>query len=101
MEMTDIIAAPEFLPTPVPLSKWMQEYHALHQMVPTLPANYAGKYVAVHEGKIVDSGDDQVTVALRAYSRHGYVPIYVGLVSPPTRPILRIRSPRLVRTTAG
>jgi hypothetical protein len=90
----------ETLPAPVldlpgPLdSKWQREYRAFLQLLPQLLQTHRGKYVAVHEGKVVDSGDDKIALALRAYARYGYVPIYVGLVTErPLRPE-RIPSPR-------
>lgn len=74
---------------------WEREYRAFVQLKPSLLASHAGKYVAIHEGQVVDSGEDQVAVALRAYSKYGYVPIYVGLVSDEPQSVVRIPSPRL------
>jgi hypothetical protein len=63
-------------------------------MLPELLKTHPGKTVAVHEGKIVDIGEDVVSVALRAYKAHGYVPIYVGPVSAkPAVERLTIRRP--------
>jgi hypothetical protein len=62
-------------------SKWEREHRAFLKMLPTLLATHRGKYVAVHDGQVVDSDADKIALALRAYANHGYVPIYVGLVS--------------------
>jgi hypothetical protein len=61
-------------------------------MLPDLLQTHRGQFVAVHEGKVVDSGDNKLTVALRAYERCGYIPIYVGLVA--ERPLKPVRIPR-------
>lgn len=74
---------------------WEREFAAFVRLKPSLLPAHKGEYVAIHEGKVVDSGDDQVAVALRAYSKYGYVPIYVGLVSDEPQPIVRIPSPRV------
>jgi hypothetical protein len=80
-----------------PDPKWQREHEAFQKLLPQLLETHRDKYVAIHEEKPVDFGDDLIEVALRAYKRFGYVPIYVGLVSDePPRPE-RIPSPRLVR----
>jgi hypothetical protein len=90
------------LPAPVlptqPESKWQREYRAFLGMLPELLASdLRGKFVAVHDGRVVASGDDRVRVALDAYAKHGYVPLHVGLVStePPT--LVRVPTPRVVQ----
>jgi hypothetical protein len=50
-------------------------------MLPDLLQTHAGRFVAVHEGRVVDSGDDKIALALRVYGKYGYVPIYVGPVT--------------------
>ena len=40
------------------------------------------------------NGPDEVVVALEAYSRVGYGPVYLGYVSDSPRPPVRIPSPR-------
>jgi hypothetical protein len=82
---------------PPPEDKWRREYRAFLRMIPELLKTHRGKYVAIHEEKVVESGDDLIPVALRAYERHGYVPIYVGLVTDEPPPVIRLPSPRLVR----
>jgi DNA-binding transcriptional ArsR family regulator len=39
--------------------------------------NYAGKFVAVLRGRIVDADSDEKELVRRVYGKHGYVPIYV------------------------
>jgi len=58
-----------------------EERAAFYEMKDALLDTYAGQYVAVRNGHVVDSGSDPVDLAMRVYARFGYVPIYVGLVS--------------------
>jgi hypothetical protein len=78
--------------------KFCRERDAFRAMLPLLLGEYDGKFVAIHEGKVVDSGDDQIAVARRCYAKFGYIPIYVGKVSSLPIPPVRIPSPRKVRT---
>ena len=74
---------------------WENEQRAFLRILPTLLATHQGQYVAVHHGRVIAEGPDQIEVAKQAYARAGYVPIYVGLVTnEPPRPV-RIPSPRL------
>jgi hypothetical protein len=79
------MSEPETLPAPVidrpPRNKWEREYRAFLRLLPELLKTHRGKYVAVHEEAVVDSGDDEIALTLRVYARYGYVPIHVGLVS--------------------
>jgi len=79
------------IPPPVPdHPKLKQEYEAFMQMLPQLLKTHYGQYVAIHEGKVVESGGDKVGVALRSYARFGKVPIYVHLVTDRPQPLERI-----------
>ncbi|MCC6417337.1 MAG: hypothetical protein IT429_03720 [Gemmataceae bacterium] len=76
------------LPT-LELPKGEQEYRAFLQLLPDLLPHYRGRYVAVHNGQVVDSDEDEVKLILRAQAKVGYVPICVGLVAEP-QPVARI-----------
>ncbi len=79
-----------------PQSKWEREYRAFLQKLPELLKTHRGKYVAFHEGQMVDSGDDELALASRVWDKYGYVPIHVGLVTDqPLRPV-RMPSFRIV-----
>jgi hypothetical protein len=96
MSDTDVLPAPDLSALHLRTGKWEREQEAFLRLKSTLPAELKGKYVAVHEGKVVDAGENQIEVALRCYKKHGYVPIYVGLVSDlPLQPV-QIPSPRIV-----
>jgi len=96
MSQADVLPAPEIGPCDEGMSKWERERSAYWRLLPTLVSQYRDQYVAVHEGRVVDSGTDQIEVALRAYRRFGYVPIYVGLVSDEPLRMLRVPTPRTV-----
>jgi hypothetical protein len=95
MNETDVLPAPQ-IDWPPPETKWDRERRAFHRMLPSLLQTHRGKFVAIHEEQVVDSGDDEVALGLRVYGRFGYVPIYVGLATDQPR-ILRIPSPRILR----
>jgi len=42
---------------------------------------YAGKYVAILNGKVVGSDENKSSLAKRVYEKHGYVPIYMEKLS--------------------
>jgi hypothetical protein len=83
------------LPSP-PENKWRREYRAFLRMLPGLLPTYRGKYVAVHNGQVVDSDDDEIALALRIYRQHGYVPIHIGLVTDEPPRVERIPTPRII-----
>jgi hypothetical protein len=96
------MSEPEILPAPVidlvaaADDKWWREQQTLFRMLPTLLQTHQGKYVAIHEGQVVDSADDLVTLATRVYQRHGCIPIYMDLVA--ERPeVVRIPHYRVLR----
>lgn len=101
MSRNNVLPAPRLIP-PEPKDakwkKWHEERRAFLRLRPRLLRTHLGKYVAIHEGKVVDSGKHQIALALRVYRRFGYVPIYVGQVSVEPPAPVRIPSPRLLRT---
>jgi hypothetical protein len=70
-------------------TKWDLEFQAFCRLLPQLLATHRGKYVAIHEGRVVDSGDDKLAVALRVLSKIGNTSIHVGLVNEEPEPISR------------
>ena len=95
MNQVDLLPAPT-LPSPAE-DKWRREQQAFQSRLPELLKTYRNQYVAIHDGDVVESGNDKLGVAGRAYARFGYVPIYVGLVTDQPQPLIRIPSPRLLR----
>ena len=72
-----------------PPSKFERERRAFFRLLPGLLATHPGQYVAIHDEQVVDSGPDQLEVALRVQRRVGAVAIYVHLVSDEARPMCR------------
>jgi hypothetical protein len=90
------LPAPELNLQGTPPAAWENERSAFLRMQPTLLTTHQGRYVAVYQGRVVAEGPDQVEVAKEAYSRAGYVPIYVGFVTNEPPQLVRIPSPRLL-----
>jgi hypothetical protein len=84
-------------PPQPPTGKFEREARAFLRLLPELLKTHRGQYVAVHEEKVVDSGDDEIALAMRVWDKYGYVPIDVELVTdqpPPARiPHYRILTP--------
>jgi len=89
--MSETALQPDFavaLPAPE-LPKGEREYRAFLHVLPELLATHRGKFVAIHNGEVVDSDTDDVALILRVQGKVGYVPIHVGLVTD-TPPLVRI-----------
>ena len=72
-----------------PPSKFEREKRAFYRLLPGLLATHAGQYVAIHDEQVVDSGADQLEVALRVQWRIGVATIYVHFVGNEPRRICR------------
>jgi hypothetical protein len=96
MNDTEIMAAPVInLPVKMP-TKFEREMAAFHRLLPALLKDYRNRYVAIHDEKVVGSGDNIVEVAKKAYKEFGYQPIYVDLVTDEPQNPIRIASPRIL-----
>ncbi|MGE5443791.1 MAG: hypothetical protein ACM3SR_04220 [Ignavibacteriales bacterium] len=49
-------------------------------MMDTLPKDYAGKWVAIYEGGVVDSDTPDSVLISRFYRKYGNVPVYIDNV---------------------
>ena len=86
------------LPPPPSPTKFALEREAFQLMLPELLKTHYGKYVAIHEGKIVAEGDTDVDVADEAHRRVGNVALYVSRVVRPTeQEVVRMPMFRVVR----
>ncbi len=83
------LPAPVIEVPPPPRSKWDREFQAFRRQLPQLLPTHRGCYVAIHEEKVVDSGNDKLTVALRVIAKIGNVAIHVGLVTEEPEPLSR------------
>jgi hypothetical protein len=101
------MSEPITLPAPVlelpapPLTKWQREYQAFQRLLPQLLNTHKGQYVAIHEGQVVDSGADKLSLALRVLTRIGNVAIHVGRVTEEPEPVTRSGVRREVPPSGG
>ena len=101
------MSEPITLPAPalelpaLPRTKWEREYQAFRRLLPQLLATHSGRYVAIHEGQVVDSGDDKLALALRVLAKVGNVAIHVGLVTAEPVPVSRSGVRRDLRPPGG
>ena len=91
-QMFDVV-----LPDPPPPTKFERERRAFFRLLPDLLQTHRGQYVAVHDEQVVDSGPDQIEVALRVLRRVGSVPIFVHLVQREPERVYRSGLIRVVR----
>jgi hypothetical protein len=78
------------LPVPPPLGKWEQEYRAFLRLLPQLLQTHRGQFVAIHEGRVVDSDSDEMALARRAIATIGPIPIHIDRVAEQPPPVERI-----------
>ncbi len=99
--MSETISPPfEAHLTPPEPSKGEREHQAFLRLLPQLLSTHQGRYVAIHEGQVVDSDTDDIVLVQRVHDRVGYVPIYVGMVT--DRPLVfRVPHYREVRSAGG
>jgi len=101
MAETINLPAPVIEPGGLGSSKWDREYQAFLGLLPQLLATHRGQYVAIHEGRIVDSGEAKLALALRVWAKIGNVAIHVGLVAQEPEPISRSGIRRNMRANEG
>lgn len=75
--------------TPPELSKLDREYKAFLRLLPSLLETYKGKYVAIHEEKVIDSDEDPFRLIERVRKIVGQQSIHVGPVVFP-QPVVRV-----------
>jgi len=72
---------------------WERGKRAFFLMLPELLKTLRGKYVAVHNGEVVQIGDTVRSVLLSVRERFPRTEIYIQLVDE-TLPVVKMRSPR-------
>ncbi len=101
------MSEPITLPAPVvplpaaPRTKWEREYQAFQRLLPQLLTTHRGQYVAIHNEQVVDSGDDELALALRVLAQVGNVSIHVGHVTEGPPPAARSGVRRDLGTAGG
>lgn len=71
-------------------------YRAMHA---ELLVNYAGDYVAIHQGQLVDHDEDELALLHRLEEQYPDEVVLMKQVRPLPEPILHFRSPRFTRTS--
>lgn len=60
-----------------------RERAAFLARLPDLLQRYAGRFVAVHAGSVVDADESRAALVRRFFERFGDVPVYIGYVGTP------------------
>lgn len=97
MHQADVIDAPNLDRHDPADPRWRREYAAFIRLLPDLLKTHRGKFVAVHNSRVVAEADTLTHAALKAYKLVGYVPLHVGLVSDEPVPAMRMPSPRVMQ----
>lgn len=87
---TAILPAPAVDWRPAVRDNCGREFAAFQRLLPQFLETHRGQYVVIHEGRVVDSGPDDLALALRFFAERGNVPIHVGLVTDQPEPVARI-----------
>lgn len=74
-----------------------RERAAYQTMHPELMAQYAGQYVAVYQGQLIDHDQNEMALLRRLDDQYPDEVVLMKKVRPLPEPELRHRSPRLVR----
>ncbi len=98
-ENTITLPAPQIDLTPLALTKWEREYEAFRRLLPALMSTHRGQYIAIHDGQVVESGNDRLEVIFRALEKVGNVDIHVGLVIDQPETAIRIPHVRFYGNT--
>lgn len=73
-----------------------QEENAYKAMHHQLLTQYAGEYVAIYQGRLIDHDADELALLERLDANYPHDVVLMRKVEPLPEPELRIRSPRLV-----
>jgi hypothetical protein len=74
----------------------LQESAAFQAMHSDLLLKYAGAYVAVYNGQVIDHDADQLALVLRIEDQYRDAPVLIKQVTPDLNETYHVRSPRLI-----
>jgi len=78
-------------------AKVEKEQASFEQQKPELLKKYRGRYIAMHNGEVVETAIDLRTLRSKVFARFGHTPmLHTVVTDEPDREIV-VRSPRLVR----
>jgi hypothetical protein len=96
LEAAITLAEAALLPAADEEAAMAQEEAAYRAMHAELMAQYAGKYVAIHQGRLIDQDRDELALLRRLDAQYPDDVVLMKQVRPLPEPELRFRSPRLV-----
>jgi hypothetical protein len=88
-DQTALLSPPHVEWPPAARNKWEREYRAFRSLLPQLLQTHSGKFVAVHDEKVVDFDTDEMTLILRVLAKVGNVDVHVGRVTEQPEPVFR------------
>jgi len=77
------------------IDREQQAYEAQHARILAI---YAGQYIAMRRGQVVDHDTDRVALGQRVRARYGFEPILITPVRQEARQTMVVRSPRLLES---
>lgn len=89
----EILEAPQVFVPKIKDDKWLQEERAFFRQLPELLKTLRGKWVAVHEQRVVEVGDSLREVLISVRKRYPKTEIYIQLVDE-NLPVAKMLSPR-------
>ena len=89
----EILEAPQLFVPKIKDDKWSQEERAFFRQLPDLLNTLRGKWVAVHEERVVEVGDSLREVLISVRKRYPKTEIYIQLVDEKL-PVAKMLSPR-------
>ncbi|HIE53919.1 MAG TPA: hypothetical protein EYP90_01845 [Chromatiaceae bacterium] len=76
---------------------FVKEIAAFEQQKADLLKQYAGKYVAIYQGKVIASGEDKLVLLDQVRQQYGNVVCYIEKVAPDSPRTVRMPSVHVVR----
>lgn len=99
--MSELIVIPPEALIPPPRNKWEHEYRAFQRLLPELLKTHYGKYVAIHEERVFESGDDRLELIFRVLPKVGGVSVHIGHVTKEPESICRSGLLRVLSVSGG
>jgi hypothetical protein len=92
-DQVQVFEAPQLPIHKIEDDPWLRDEQAFFFMLPELLKTLRGKWVAVHNGQVIDVGDSVRDVLLRVRERFPRTEAYIQLVDE-NLPVIKMRSPR-------
>jgi HEPN domain-containing protein len=89
----EILEAPKLFVPEAEADKWVQEERAFFRQLPELLKTKRGKWVAIHEERVVEIGDSLREVLISVRKRYPKTEAYIQLVDEKL-PVAKMMSPK-------